>query len=126
MMPFRLAWLWWSIGTLLVLLDIVLSLAPSGAAAPLVPDKVTHFSTYFLLAFWFVSLAARKRFTAVTAVIALGGVLELLQGLTPARQPEWLDLFANTAGALLAFCTVMLLPFNVFAVVERFAGQSSR
>ena len=126
MMPFRLAWLWWSIGTLLVLLDIVLSLAPSGAAAPLVPDKVTHFSTYFLLAFWFVSLVARRRIAAVTPVVALGGVLELLQGLTPARQPEWLDLFANTSGALLALCIVMLLPFNVFAVVERFAGQSSR
>ena len=124
MMPLRLAWLWWSIGALLVLLDIVLSLAPPGDVAPLVPDKAVHFSTYFLLAFWFVSLAARKRLAAVTAVIALGGVLELLQGLTPARQPEWLDLLANTSGALLALCIVMLLPFNVFAVVERLAPRT--
>ncbi len=118
-MPLRLAPLWWSLGALFVGIDVVLSLAPPGDGSPLLPDKFVHFATYFFLAFWFVSLARRARAVALAGVLLLGGALELLQGLTPMRQPDWLDMLANTSGALLALMIVAFLPVNIFAWFER-------
>ncbi|HEX6929646.1 MAG TPA: VanZ family protein [Gammaproteobacteria bacterium] len=118
-MHLRLAPVWWGIGALMVVADIVLSLAPPGEGPALLPDKLVHFMTYFLLGFWFVSLAAPWRSAALAGVILLGGALELLQGFTPARQPEMLDMLANTSGALLAFVIVALFSVNAFAFVER-------
>lgn len=118
-MPLRLAHVWWSIGAVLVAVVIILSLAPPGEGAALLPDKLVHFTTYFFLGSWFGSLATRRRLLVLTGVILLGGGLELLQGMTPLRQPEWLDFIANTSGALLALIAVRLLPFNVFAQIER-------
>lgn len=119
MMPLRLAPLWWSAGALFVVIDIAMSLAPPGPGIPLLPDKLVHFTTYLFLGFWFVSLAVRRRVIAVTGVILLGGALELLQGLTPQRQPEWLDLLANTSGALLALLLVTMMRVNAFVFLER-------
>lgn len=118
-MPLRLAHAWWGIGALMLAIDIALSLAPPGGNAALLPDKLMHFITYFLLAFWFVSLVPRYRLVALAGVIALGGALEVLQGMTPLREPEWLDFFANTAGAVLAFGTVQVMPSNFFGWFER-------
>jgi len=118
-MQLSLARLWWSIGVLLVAVDVMLSLAPPGDGAALLPDKLVHFASYFLIGFWFISLAIRHDYLALAGVIALGGMLELLQGMTPTRQPEWLDFVANTAGVLLALVITRALPFNVFAWIER-------
>ena len=118
-MPLRLAHAWWGIGAVLVAMVIILSLAPPGKGMAMLPDKLVHFCTYFFLGFWFVSLAARRWLLAFAAVILLGGVLELLQGLTPQRLPEWLDFVANTSGAVLALIFVRLLPFNFFVLLER-------
>ncbi|MBW3567311.1 MAG: VanZ family protein [Proteobacteria bacterium] len=118
-MPLRLAHAWWGIGALMVAIDIALSLAPPGDDAALLPDKLMHFSTYFLLAFWFVSLAPRRRLVALAGVIVLGGTLEVLQGMTPLRQPESLDFLANALGALMAFVIVRRMPVNFFAWLER-------
>lgn len=121
-MPLRLASAWWSIGALLVIAVIVLSLLPPGEGQSLLPDKLVHFATYFILGAWFVSLTSRHGM-ALLGVILLGGALELLQGLTPQRQPEWLDLLANTSGALLAAFTVRLLPANLFRWIENQLGM---
>ena len=59
-MPLRLAHTWWSIGAVLVAGVVILSLAPPGEGAAILPDKLVHFATYFFLAFWFVSLAMRR------------------------------------------------------------------
>ncbi|HEX7048275.1 MAG TPA: VanZ family protein [Gammaproteobacteria bacterium] len=121
-MPLRLAPLWWSLGAFFVVIDVALSLAPPGDGPALLPDKLVHFTTYFLLASWFVSLVTRRRGIALAGVILLGGVLEILQGMTPARQPEWLDFLANTSGATLAFAVIVFMPVNLFAWFERKAG----
>lgn len=118
-MSLRLAHTWWSIGALLVAMVVILSLAPQGDGAALLPDKLVHFATYFFLGFWFVSLAMRRWLLTLAGVILLGGALELLQGLTPQRMPEWLDFIANTSGAVLALIVVRLMPFNIFAQIER-------
>ena len=117
-MPLRLAQAWWGLGGLLIVMDIVLSLAPPGDSAALLPDKLMHFIAYFLLAFWFVSLAPRHRYSALIGVVALSGMLEVLQGMTALRQPELPDFLANTAGAVLAFLVVHWLPVNFFAWLE--------
>ncbi len=64
-------------------------------------DKLLHFIAYFGLA----GIAAtalghgRRLAYAVLALIALGGLLEILQGFT-GRDAEWLDEAANSLGAI--------------------------
>lgn len=118
-MPLRLAHAWWSFGAVLVVMVTFLSLAPPGEGSARLPDKLVHFATYFVLAFWFVSLTPRRWHVAFAGVILLGGVIELLQGLTPQRFPEWLDFLANTSGAILALLVVRLLPVNFFVLLEQ-------
>jgi hypothetical protein len=73
---------------------------PSGAS--LVPDKVEHFVAYFGLAL-LATLAwgfKRSLIWVFLSIVALGGVLEVLQIVT-GRDAEWLDQAVNTVGALL-------------------------
>lgn len=118
-MPFRLAAVWWSIGVLLAVTVVVLSLVPPGGGAALLPDKLVHFSAYLVLGFWFASLALRRQWLALVAVIALGGLVELLQGLTSYRYSDWLDFAANTAGVAVTSLIVQFLPVNVFNWLEQ-------
>lgn len=79
-------------------------------------DKVLH-----LLAFGGVSLFLARalayfgrsaRLAARDAAIAgaaLGGLLEILQGLTPFRSPDWADFVADSLGALLAYFALRAL-----------------
>lgn len=65
-------------------------------------DKLLHFTAYFGLAV-LAALSLKTRsslFCAVLGLIAFGGVLEILQGLT-GRDADWLDEGANTLGAFL-------------------------
>ncbi len=64
-------------------------------------DKLLHFTAYFGLA-GLATLALKSRRTlvyAVLALIALGGALEIIQGMT-GRDAEWGDELANTLGAV--------------------------
>ncbi len=64
-------------------------------------DKALHFTAYFgLAAMATMVLQTGPRLAwAVLGVIALGGVLEILQLLT-GRDAEWADMLANALGAL--------------------------
>jgi VanZ family protein len=95
----RLAPVWYGIGAVMLLTVAALSLMPVPSTG--VNDKLSHLVTYFLLAGWFALLAA-KRATLIwvlVGVAAYGGLLELLQAMTPHRQAEWADLLANSLGA---------------------------
>ena len=95
----RLAVVWYGIGVMMLLAVAALSLMPVPSTG--VNDKLSHLVTYFLLAGWFALLAA-KRATLIwilAGVAAYGGLLELLQAMTPYRQAEWADLLANSLGA---------------------------
>ena len=64
-------------------------------------DKAEHFTAYFGLAL-LASLGwglRRSLLLVLLGVIAVGGVLELLQAVT-GRDAEWGDMLANTLGAL--------------------------
>ncbi len=73
-------------------------------------DKIAHLMGYAILMFWWAQLVTRKRWKLAVAVILFGIVIELLQGLTPHRQPDVLDALANSGGVLLGWLTAHHLP----------------
>jgi VanZ family protein len=99
--------LWLFAGWLAVAVVAVLSLVPlpDFAAVPRGGDKIEHLLTYFVLMLWFAQLSADHATLArrAFALIALGGVIELLQALTPYRSAEWLDFGADALGVLCGF-----------------------
>jgi len=110
----------WRIGGWLgVLLTLAVSLMPpalddsSGHT-----DKLVHLSGYALLMFWWAQLVIRQRWKLAVAVVLFGISIELLQGLTPARQPDLLDALANAGGALAGWLVASLLP-NLPGYLER-------
>ncbi len=69
-------------------------------------DVFLHFSTYFILAFWFGQLYPGKlrQIGIALAFIGFGALLEYIQAeMIPYRRYELKDLIANTAGAGLAW-----------------------
>jgi VanZ family protein len=64
-----------------------------GGLSGLLARALTHFGRDALL-------AARD---AALVGVALGGLLELLQGLTPYRSPDWADFVADSLGAGLSY-----------------------
>lgn len=84
---------------------LVFSVTPDPPGRGLLPDKFAHLAAYAVLGLllrWALPASSPGLPAAVTvlAVVAYGAVLEALQGLLPGRQAEWLDLGANTLGAV--------------------------
>lgn len=79
-------------------------LAPQQPELPsfLLWDKAQHFTAYFGLAL-LATLGWGRRIRATVilgAVLLLGGVLEILQAYV-GRDAQWLDMAANTVGAVI-------------------------
>lgn len=69
-------------------------------------DKIEHTLAYFVLCFlWLVSIKKKgMKFVVIIAVVLFGILLEVLQSvLTDYRTFDYMDMLANTFGALLAF-----------------------
>jgi VanZ family protein len=103
--------LWRAGGWLGVAITLVVSLMPpplndSGAHT----DKLVHLAGYAVLMFWWAQLVVERRWRLALAVVAFGIGIELLQGLTPSRQPDALDALANSAGVLLGWLAARCLP----------------
>lgn len=98
--PLRLAAAWYVIGAIMLLGVAVASLVPGPDIG--VSDKLSHLVTYLLLAGWFSLLAANRVILGWSAIglIAYGMLIELLQGMTSYRYPEWGDVLANGLGIL--------------------------
>ena len=117
--PLRLAAAWYIIGATMLLGVAVGSLVPSPDIG--VSDKLSHLVTYFFLAGWF-SLLATNRISLVWTVIGLiayGMLIELLQGMTAYRYPEWGDVLANGIGVLAG----ILLYFSPLSRLLRFVDS---
>ena len=100
---------WYLIGFGLTLVVVVASLVPRGVLPHLgVSDKAEHFIAYFGLAVWFGGLLPPRRYWLLgLALLALGGGIEIAQGLMGwGREADWRDFYADAAGALtgLAIC----------------------
>ena len=115
--------LWLLGGWLGIIVTLVLSLTP-----PLLnessghTDKLVHLCGYAVLMFWWAQLVTERRWKLAVAVVLFGGMIELLQGLTPARQPDVLDALANTGGVLLGWLVARFLP----NLPERLAALPAR
>ncbi len=98
--------LWWWLGLFLVLFVVYQSLTPAPVEVGRFEysDKVGHFLIYFVLMSWFVQLYQRRSHLLLLFLfIAMGVVIEILQGQTGYRLFEFGDITANTLGALSAW-----------------------
>jgi VanZ family protein len=106
--PGAAVWSWLLAVAMLVLL--VLSLAPASLALPTTGwDKANHalgFAVLGLLGQW--AWPGRTP-VVLTALLAYGGLIELLQSFTPDRAPEAVDLLADWVGLLLGAGLAFLL-----------------
>jgi VanZ family protein len=104
---------------LLVLIGVVgwLTLTPKPPPAiDLGWDKLNHVAAFMALGFSaYLSYpdSARRRVAALCAMVALGGLIEILQLYVPGRSSEWGDLLADAigvgAGAIVAVLLLRLL-----------------
>jgi VanZ family protein len=103
--------LWWLAGWFGVALTLAVSLMPPALDINVShSDKLVHLAGYAVLMFWWAQLVTRQRWRLAVAVILFGIIVELLQGLTPDRQPDPLDALANGAGVLIGWLVARFLP----------------
>lgn len=79
-------------------------------------DKIGHFAAYGFLMFWFCLLypMLRIRMLYAAGFIALGVVLEVVQGELGYRTYDVMDMAANTVGVLLGWGAALILKKPVF------------
>lgn len=97
---------WFSLGILLLFAIIILSLIPSPPKLDVAyEDKYQHVLAYFILMGWFIQLYPKRTQQHRLAIgfIALGFLIEGLQGLGGVRFAEWTDVLANSFGVGLAW-----------------------
>ena len=65
-------------------------------------DKISHFIAYAVMMGWFIQLYSifRTRMSYAVGFIVMGVVIEILQGMGPARMFEYADMLANSLGVL--------------------------
>lgn len=102
MASFHYPRLWQTLGWLLVVLVVFLSLTPKAPVVLEVPgsDKAHHFLAYLLMMLWFCQLyrEPRQQFWTGVGLVALGAGLELVQGLLEYRSADVLDGLASGCG----------------------------
>ena len=128
MLRFRSAWLVG--GLLLVGLVVYLSLTPHPPQPLSFPqsDKLEHGFAYASLSLWFCQLflQARSRIVVVAALVALGVLLEILQGMSGYRYFEYADMLANSVGVLAGFLLTRTPLGRVFILIESWVGNGNR
>jgi hypothetical protein len=94
-----------ALGLLYLAALLWLSLSPAPPQGPdlLYGDKWGHLLAFGLLMAWWGQLIGLPRWRWVMALgfIALGGAIEILQGLGGVRYAEWSDAAANAVGVVL-------------------------
>jgi VanZ family protein len=106
MHKFRYAKLWLTLGWLLVVAVIFLSLWPK-PPQPLEfeqSDKLSHIIAYMILTLWFANIYSQRssRLQMSIGFFVMGVCLELLQGMTQYRTFSYVDMLANGIGIFLA------------------------
>ena len=97
----RHARLWYALGAVLILVVVIASLVPARDLPRLrVSDKVEHTVAYLGLALWFGGLVRLRNYLRLAlALLALGGSIEIAQGLMGlGREADWRDFLANACG----------------------------
>jgi len=93
---------WYLLGAALTLVVIVSSLVPPHDLPHWrINDKFEHLIAYAGLAIWFGGLLPLRRYGLLAvALLALGGGIEIAQGLMGlGREADWRDFYADALGA---------------------------
>lgn len=87
-------------------------------------DKLGHLLAYGTLMAWWSQLYVvdARRWKLALTFIALGAAMEIAQGFTPNRYPEWLDIVANSTGVLLGW---LAAPPRIPGLYARLAAKFS-
>ena len=113
---------WLTLGWALVAAVCWLSLTPSPVDTGIDNgDKVGHLLAYLGLMTWWGQLDSRSN-RLLFLFLLMGAGLELLQGLTPTRQPSLMDLLANVSGALLGWLATRAHPHWLTGLEKRFVS----
>ena len=127
MLKYRRAWL--VAGMLLVGLVVYLSLIPHPPEPLSFPqsDKLEHGFAYASLSLWFCQLylRGRQRIAVVVALVTLGVVIEILQGLSGYRYFEYADMLANSVGVLLGVLLARTPLGRVFVLIESWGSNGN-
>jgi VanZ family protein len=102
---------WRTVGWLMVACVVIGSLVPAGTPGlGLINDKLEHGGGYAALTIWFIGVYPRQRhWVIVAAFIAMGIVIELLQGwMKLGRECDIRDVFANTTGIIIGLLIARL------------------
>jgi LPXTG-motif cell wall-anchored protein len=98
---------------------LLLSLLPTSPDLPSTGwDKSNHFLGFFSLALLGLLAYRSRRGRLFFGLLAFGGLIEVLQALTPDRLAEWADLGADGLGVLAGFA--------LFALLRRFRARRAR
>lgn len=116
--------LWRTCGWFMVIIVIWGSLTPSPPEDVVVVwDKALHLAAYAILAWWFVQAWERRRaWLWALFLLALGALLEWLQGLGGSRMADPADMIANGLGVLLGVAACWTPLGRGLIALERLAG----
>ena len=102
MRDYKFSRLWLTVGWVLILLVVFFSLTPEPPEMIQFEqgDKFGHLFAYLSLMLWFANLYSRRknRISLAMAFLAMGAVLEFLQGLSGYRTFQYTDMVANGVG----------------------------
>ncbi len=68
-------------------------------------DKLTHLAAYGILTLWFgfIYLPGARYVHLSLGLILMGGVLELIQGISGFRNMDYYDMLANSSGVAIGW-----------------------
>jgi len=117
--------LWLSIGYLLIVVVVFLSLTSNPVQIDTnfpYQDKLFHALAYFSLTFWFMQIYHIRHHVLQWAIffLCLGLLLEYLQGFDSNRYSEVGDMLANTLGVVVAAALAMTPLRFMLARFERY------
>lgn len=112
---------WLALGWMLMGTVCWLSLTPSPVDTGINQgDKIGHLLAYLSLMAWWGQLDTRINRLLLLFLI-MGAGLEGLQGLTPSREPSFLDMVANAIGAGLGWLASRTWPDWLMRLEKRLA-----
>src|SRR3569623_3559744 len=96
--------LWRGIGRILILAMLVVSVLPMPRGIGAVPlgDKIGHALAFCGLVLFYAQIYPLQRdsWRCVLGALAFGALIEVVQSIVPYRSAEFLDLVADSVGAL--------------------------
>ena len=118
---YRFRRIWLLVGCGMVAAVVVLSLIPMEVDLGEDSDKLAHFLAYGSLSLWFgmIFTGTSRQLGITVAIVALGVVLEFLQGLTGYRTFSIADMIANALGAVLGWGLAQTPLKNGLVWIER-------